>query len=141
MQTPHQTAFPSKLCATLGVRGDCAWTKPGPFLIFPVHRLFLLDRWRREAVMPLKTIGTIAIPDAARSAFDHGAFDARSRRVFIAHTARDCLEVIDNGKHIATLPGFPGAAAAGAPDGHGLVTKPAPAPHLLPPRSHPSNPA
>jgi DNA-binding beta-propeller fold protein YncE len=74
--------------------------------------------------MPLKTIGTIAIPDAARSAFDHGAFDARSRRVFIAHTARDCLEVIDhdNGKHIATLPGFPGAAGAVADDGQVLVT-------------------
>jgi YVTN family beta-propeller protein len=74
--------------------------------------------------MPLKTIGTIAIPDAAGSAFDHGAFDARSRRVFIAHTARDCLEVIDhgNGKHIATLPGFPGVAGAVADDGQVLVT-------------------
>jgi hypothetical protein len=84
----------------------------------------VLDRWRREAVMPLKTIGTIAIPDAARSAFDHGAFDARSRRVFIAHTARDCLEVIDHdhGRHIATLPGFPGAAGAVADDGQVLVT-------------------
>jgi DNA-binding beta-propeller fold protein YncE len=74
--------------------------------------------------MPLKTIGTIAIPDAAGSAFDHGAFDARSRRVFIAHTTRDCLEVIDHdkGKHIATLPGFSGAAGAVADDGQVLVT-------------------
>jgi uncharacterized protein YjiS (DUF1127 family) len=45
--------------------------------------------------MPLKTIGTIAIPDAEGSDFDHVAFDARSRRVFIAHTVRDCVEVID----------------------------------------------
>lgn len=74
--------------------------------------------------MPLKTIGTIAIPDAAGSAFDHGAFDATTRRVFIAHTARDCIEVIDHdaGKHIATLPGFPGAAGAVADDGQVLVT-------------------
>jgi YVTN family beta-propeller protein len=74
--------------------------------------------------MPLKTIGIIAIPDAAGSAFDHGAFDAKSRRVFIAHTARDCLEVIDHdaGKHIATLPGFPGVAGAVADDGQVLVT-------------------
>ena len=74
--------------------------------------------------MPLKTIGTIAIPGAAGSAFDHGAFDPRSRRVFIAHTARDCIEVIDHdaGKHLATLPGFPGAAGAVADDGHILVT-------------------
>src|SRR3954453_24116058 len=74
--------------------------------------------------MPLKTVGTIAIPDAAGSAFDHGAFDARSRRVFVAHTARNCIEVIDHdaGKHIATLPGFPGAAGAVADDGQVLVT-------------------
>jgi YVTN family beta-propeller protein len=74
--------------------------------------------------MPLKTIGTIAIPGAAGSAFDHGAFDARSRRVFIAHTARNCLEVIDHdaGKHIATLPAFSGVAGAVADDGQVLVT-------------------
>jgi hypothetical protein len=74
--------------------------------------------------MPLKTIGTIAIPHAAGSAFDHGAFDATSRRVFIAHTARDCLEVLDHdkGTHIATLPGFPGAAGAVADDAQILVT-------------------
>ena len=74
--------------------------------------------------MPLKTIGTIAIPNAAGSEFDHAAFDARSRRVFIAHTARDCVEVIDHdaGKHLATLPGFPGVAGAVADDGQILVT-------------------
>jgi hypothetical protein len=42
--------------------------------------------------MSLKTIGTIAIPNAEGSEFDHAAFDAKSRRVFIAHTARDCVE-------------------------------------------------
>jgi hypothetical protein len=74
--------------------------------------------------MPLKAIGTIAIPGAAGSAFDHAAFDAKSRRVFIAHTARDCVEVIDAdaGRHIATLPGFPGVAGAVADDGQILVT-------------------
>lgn len=74
--------------------------------------------------MSLKTLGTIAIPGAAGSEFDHAAFDAKSRRVFIAHTARDCIEVIDQyaGKHIATLPGFPGAAGAVGDDGQVLVT-------------------
>jgi hypothetical protein len=74
--------------------------------------------------MPLKTIGTIAIPGAAGSEFDHAAFDAKSRRVFIAHTARDCVEVIDHdaGRHIATLPGFPGVAGAVADDGQILAT-------------------
>src|SRR3977135_3134021 len=74
--------------------------------------------------MSLKIIGTIVIPGAAGSEFDHGAFDARSRRVFIAHTARDCIEVIDHaaGRHLATLQGFPGAAGAVADDGQILVT-------------------
>jgi len=74
--------------------------------------------------MPLKTVGTIAIPGATGSEFDHAAFDPRSRRVFIAHTARDCIEVIDHdaGRHLATLPGFPGAAGAVADDGQILVT-------------------
>jgi YVTN family beta-propeller protein len=74
--------------------------------------------------MSLKTIGTIAIPGAAGSAFDHAAFDAKSRRVFIAHTARDCVEVIDHdaGRHLTALPGFPGVAGAVADDGQILVT-------------------
>ena len=63
--------------------------------------------------MSLETGGTIAIPGAAGSEFDHAAFDAKSRRVFIAHTARDCIEVIDHDarRHIATLPGFPGGGS------------------------------
>jgi hypothetical protein len=73
--------------------------------------------------MPLKTVGTIAIPNAAGSEFDHAAFDTRSRRVFIAHTARDSIEVIDHddGRHLATLPGFPGVGAV-ADDGQILAT-------------------
>jgi DNA-binding beta-propeller fold protein YncE len=79
---------------------------------------------RRDAVRPLKTLGVIRIPDGEGSDFDHAAFDPRTRRVFIAHTARDCIEVIDHDtqKHIATLPGFPGAAGAVADDGEILTT-------------------
>jgi hypothetical protein len=74
--------------------------------------------------MPLRTVGVIAIPNGANSDFDHAAFDPKTRRVFIAHTARDCIEVIDHDaqKHIATLPGFPGVAGAVADDGDILAT-------------------
>jgi DNA-binding beta-propeller fold protein YncE len=74
--------------------------------------------------MPLKNLGVIKIPDATDSAFDHAAFDPKTRRVFIAHTARNTVEVInhDAGKHEATLPGFPGVAGAVADDGEILVT-------------------
>ena len=74
--------------------------------------------------MPLKLVRTIEIPGAEGSSFDHGAFDAKSRRVFIAHTGRDRVEVIDNdeGRHVATLPGFPEAAGVVAAQGMVLVT-------------------
>jgi DNA-binding beta-propeller fold protein YncE len=72
----------------------------------------------------LKLIGTIEIPGSAGSSFDHGAFDPKSRRVFVAHTGHDCVEVIDHGagRHVATLVGFPGAAGVVADDGTVLVT-------------------
>lgn len=78
----------------------------------------------RRAAMPLRQVGVIKIPNAENSDFDHAAFDAKTRRVFIAHTARDCIEVIDHDaqKHIATLPGFPGVAGAVADDGEILTT-------------------
>src|SRR5216683_7803740 len=100
---------------------------PGRLSYLPFSNFFQRNRLRAErceVVMPLKTIGTIAIPGAAGSEFDHAAFDPKTRRVFIAHTARDCIEVIDHdaGRHIATLPGFPGVAGAVADDGQILVT-------------------
>jgi hypothetical protein len=72
----------------------------------------------------MKNLGVIEIPNALNSEFDHAAFDPRTRRVFIAHTARDCIEVIDHdaGRHIATLPRFPGVAGAVADDGEVLAT-------------------
>src|SRR4029077_13214594 len=74
--------------------------------------------------MSLSTIGVIEIPGSKGSSFDHGAFDPVSRRVFVAHTGRDTVEVIDHDsrKHIATLQGFPEAAGVVADDGHVLVT-------------------
>jgi hypothetical protein len=74
--------------------------------------------------MSLKTAGVIQIPGAAGSAFDHGIFDTKSRRVFIAHTKQSTIEVIDPdaGRHVATVQGFPGAAGAVADDGEILVT-------------------
>jgi streptogramin lyase len=77
-----------------------------------------------RGTMPLKSIGVLEIPNGANSEFDHAAFDPKTRRVFIAHTARDCIEVIDHDaqKHIATLPGFPGVAGAVADDGDILTT-------------------
>jgi hypothetical protein len=74
--------------------------------------------------MSLVTADTIEIPDSTGTSFDHGALEPETRRVFIAHTARDCLEVVDvdTNRHLATLQGFPGAAGVVASKGSVLVT-------------------
>ena len=74
--------------------------------------------------MALKTNGRIDIPGAAQSSFDHGAFDPKTRRVFVAHTGHDSVDVIDHDgqKHVANLPGFPEAAGVVADQGIVLVT-------------------
>jgi hypothetical protein len=74
--------------------------------------------------LALKAIGRIEISSSKGSSFDHGAFDPKSRRIFVAHTGRDSVEVIDHdmGRHVATLPGFPEAAGVVADDGIVLVT-------------------
>ncbi len=72
----------------------------------------------------LETVRIIQIPDSTDTSFDHGAFDASTRKVFLAHTARSRLEVIDHdaGRHLATIEGFPGAAGVVAHKGQVLVT-------------------
>ena len=74
--------------------------------------------------MSLKQVGTIALPDSIDTSFDHGAFEPTSRLAFVAHTARDRIEVIDCDAscHLKTLEGFPEAAGVVAADGHVLVT-------------------
>jgi DNA-binding beta-propeller fold protein YncE len=74
--------------------------------------------------MSLMAAGTIEIPNSLGTSFDHGALEPETRRVFIAHTARDCLEAVDadTNQHLATLQGFPGAAGVVASNGRVLVT-------------------
>jgi hypothetical protein len=74
--------------------------------------------------MALTSAGIIALPRSRGTKFDHGAFEPNSRRVFVAHTARDSIEVIDvdTGSHVATLAGFPEAAGVAAEEGCVLVT-------------------
>jgi DNA-binding beta-propeller fold protein YncE len=74
--------------------------------------------------MPLVSAGAIEIPDSLGSSFDHGAFEPETRRVFIAHTARNTLEVVDadSSRHFVTLPGFPEAAGVVAAEGRVLIT-------------------
>jgi DNA-binding beta-propeller fold protein YncE len=72
----------------------------------------------------LTRVAQIEIPDAHDTSFDHGAFDAATRRVFLAHTRRGRLEVIDHDarRHLATLDGFAEAAGVVADGGRVFVT-------------------
>jgi DNA-binding beta-propeller fold protein YncE len=74
--------------------------------------------------MALSAKGIIEIPNSQGTSYDHGAFDPKTRRVFVAHTGRDRLEVIDHdsSRHVATLTGFSEAAGVVARDGNVLVT-------------------
>src|SRR6516162_6036842 len=78
----------------------------------------------REGAMALKVLGEIQITGATNSQFDHGAYDAKTDRVFVAHTGGDRAEVIDHGDrhHLTTLYDFPEAAGAVADDGQVLVS-------------------
>lgn len=74
--------------------------------------------------MPLRQTGVIAIPDTVDTLFDHGAFEPTTRLVFVAHTARNRIEVIDcdAGRHLKTLEGFPEAAGVVGADAQVLIT-------------------
>jgi len=74
--------------------------------------------------MSLKVTRVVETPNSVDTEFDHGAFDAKTRRVFVAHTARDSVEVLDHDgqRHLATLPGFAEAAGVVADAGQVLVT-------------------
>jgi DNA-binding beta-propeller fold protein YncE len=74
--------------------------------------------------MSLQTLAKIEINGSPNSDFDHGAFDPKTRRVFVAHTALNRVEVIDHdaGRHTATLDGFSEAAGVVADEGLVLVT-------------------
>ncbi len=56
--------------------------------------------------------------------FDHGAFDAVTKRVFLAHTGANTLEILDDetGAHLETLPGFGEAAGVVVAGNTVLVT-------------------
>ncbi len=66
----------------------------------------------------------IAIPNSQGSAFDHGAYDPQTQRVFVAHTGANTLDVLDHraGRHLHTLPDFPEAAGIVVGNGQVLVT-------------------
>jgi len=65
--------------------------------------------------MSLRLAGYVDLPEHARpGGFDHAAVHSGTRRVFVAHTANDALDVIDAGtdRYVGSIPGLPGVAGA-----------------------------
>jgi DNA-binding beta-propeller fold protein YncE len=63
----------------------------------------------------LEHIGYVDLPPHAREGgFDHAAVHPVSRRVYVAHTANDAVDVIDGaaGRFVETIAGLPGVAGA-----------------------------
>jgi hypothetical protein len=73
--------------------------------------------------MALTPDGSVAIPPAAPSAFDHGDVHRATGRIFVAHTAAGCVEVIDGDgrRHVRTVPGCPDASGVLCAQDEGLV--------------------
>jgi DNA-binding beta-propeller fold protein YncE len=55
----------------------------------------------------LKLRGHLELPPHAAGGFDHGDVHLATGRVFVAHTAKGTIEVIDGGRHEHTIPGCP----------------------------------
>ncbi len=74
--------------------------------------------------MPLRHVGYIELPPHAKpGGFDHAAVHRRSRRVYVAHTANDAIDIIDGSTHryVGSIPDLPGVAGVLVSDEHDLV--------------------
>ena len=74
--------------------------------------------------MVLRPEGTIDLPEhLGPGGFDHAAVHRRGRRLYIAHTANDAVDVIDldNGRYLTSIGGLKGVAGALVDEDSGTV--------------------
>lgn len=74
--------------------------------------------------MGLEQVGYVELPPhAGTGGFDHAAVHRRSRRIYVAHTANDAIDVIDGEtrRHVGSIGGVTGVAGALVSDEHDLV--------------------
>jgi DNA-binding beta-propeller fold protein YncE len=74
--------------------------------------------------MPLQHVGYVDLPPHTKAGgFDHAAVDHRNRRVYVAHTANDALDVIDGATHryVGSIDGLTAVAGALVAEEHDLV--------------------
>jgi DNA-binding beta-propeller fold protein YncE len=73
--------------------------------------------------MSLERVGFIPISAGAKAGFDHADIDRGRRRLYVAHTGADRVEVIDCMRrlHVGSLQDLPGVAGVLVDEGHNLV--------------------
>ena len=73
--------------------------------------------------MALARVGFIPIPPGAEPGFDHADVHRRSRRIYVAHTGADRIEVLDcaTRSHLRALPDLPGVAGVLVDERHDLL--------------------
>jgi DNA-binding beta-propeller fold protein YncE len=74
--------------------------------------------------MALELVRYVDLPEhAGRGGFDHGAVHRRRRRLYVAHTANDALDVIDCKAqvYLHSIPGLTGVAGALVADDRDLI--------------------
>jgi DNA-binding beta-propeller fold protein YncE len=71
----------------------------------------------------LVRLGFVAIPGGARPGFDHADVYPRDRRMYVAHTGDDRVDVIDCERSVflRALPGLPGVAGVLIDEAHDLL--------------------
>ncbi|MDG6981809.1 MAG: hypothetical protein JRN51_11965, partial [Nitrososphaerota archaeon] len=71
----------------------------------------------------LRQVGRISLPPHGEGGYDHADVHLQSSKVYIAHTANNCVEVVDGGRmaHVASIPGCPEASGVLCAQSDGLV--------------------
>ena len=74
--------------------------------------------------MALRLDGYLELPEhRGPGGFDHAAVDHRGRRLYVAHTANDAVDVIDldEGRYLESIDGLTGVAGALVAEDAGLI--------------------
>lgn len=73
--------------------------------------------------MTLTSVGFISIPPGAESGFDHADVHRGSRRMYVAHTGADRIDVLDcaTRSYLRALPDLPGVAGVLVDEEHDLL--------------------
>ncbi|HEY3185566.1 MAG TPA: hypothetical protein VGJ77_22165 [Gaiellaceae bacterium] len=73
--------------------------------------------------MTLHRVRFVAVPPGPRSGFDHADVSCALRRMYVAHTGADCVDVFDSrrGRFLRSLHGLPGVAGVLVDDEHDRI--------------------